>query len=114
MNTRTLPRSISVLVTTHGDGRVTAHALDFDIVCEASDHVSATNKLLIALRAYLQYGLANGMADTLLFHAPDEYWLLLERADRPSVSRPANMAVNPLVMFQAMLNEAHRSPCPTI
>jgi len=107
-----LPITGSVLVVSDAEsGRTIAHALDFDIVCEADSVSAALDKLAVSIKTYIEYGLGNDLTDGIFFPAPQEFWDCFERATPKAVTVPFRLNHNPLVLVQAMLNESLRTPC---
>ena len=60
-------------IMTH-NGKCVAHSLDFDIVCVADEEKEAWEKLRLALKTYVEFGVSNGWQDSIIFPAPQEYW----------------------------------------
>lgn len=56
------------------DGKFVAHSLDFDIVCVADDEKEAWEKLRLAIKTYVEFGISSGWQDNIIFPAPQEYW----------------------------------------
>jgi len=59
------------------DGKYVAHSLDFDIVCVADEEKEATDKLRLAIKTYVEFGMSNGWEDSIVFPAPQEVWDML-------------------------------------
>jgi len=103
-----LPRTITVLVT-EGVGRATAHALDVDVVAEADSADKALKKLNLALKAYFSYGVANGLIDQVIYPAPEGEWARLESITTSTRVTTPRFGVNPVVLFEAMLNDTRNT-----
>ena len=69
-----LPMSTISLFRVKANGEVTAHNLDFDLVCSDSDQGKAKNKLRLAIKTYVEYGLKNNLGTLIRRPAPAEYW----------------------------------------
>jgi len=60
-----------------------AHALDFDIVAVGESPEAALEKLRLSVKVYIEYGLANNLAECIHFRAPDKYWNAMD--DKPEI-----------------------------
>lgn len=67
-----LPMTLTHTVT-KTDGRCVAHSLDFDIVEFGADENEAWDRLMIAVKAYIEFGLSKGWESSILFDAPNEF-----------------------------------------
>ena len=67
-----LPMMLTNLVVR--DGKHIAHSLDFDIVCVADSDQAAWDKLCLAIKTYVEFGLSKGWQDFIMFSAPQECW----------------------------------------
>jgi hypothetical protein len=67
-----LPMTLTNLMV--HNGKHVAHSLDFDIVCAADNEKEAWDKLRLAIKTYVEYGLSNGWQDFIIFPAPKEMW----------------------------------------
>jgi hypothetical protein len=101
--TSDLPRSITIVIVELEDS-IVAHALDFDLLCEAKTEPEAMERLLATMKTYVEFGISRGWNADLVHHAPAQFWEAARQA--PSVKAPATLKVNenPLLLFQAMLN----------
>jgi hypothetical protein len=54
------------------NGKCITHSLDFDIVAVANTKKESWDKLQIAVRAYVEFGLGKGWDQHILFKAPPE------------------------------------------
>ncbi len=61
-------------VMVHDDGKCVAHSLDFDIVCVAAGEHEAWERLRLAIKTYVEFGISNGWQDSIIFPAPQECW----------------------------------------
>ncbi len=76
-----LPSSFSVLVRDYKSERVsTAHLLDLDILCEAPNRKAALNKLRVAVKGQMEFGIEKNWTDELIHPAPAKYWDQLDKA----------------------------------
>ena len=71
-----LPSTVTILFREEKDGRVSAHALDFDLVSTDASRELAMNKIRLAITSYVETGLVNEWADDIRFPAPEKYWPL--------------------------------------
>lgn len=88
------PMTVTALVSP-ADGVFTAHALEFDILCQGETKEEATSSLKRALIAYISFGLQRydcKDVSELLFPAPAEYW---DRAKGTPGHSVVRMTVNP-------------------
>jgi hypothetical protein len=69
-----LPSTVSIVFREEKDGRVSAHALDFDLVATDASREEAMKKIRLAITSYVEMGLLNEWADDIRFPAPEEYW----------------------------------------
>jgi hypothetical protein len=69
-----LPTTVTIIFHPEKDGRVSAHALDFDIVATGENREDADSKICLAVRSYIEFGFLNGWAEDIRYPAPDEYW----------------------------------------
>ncbi len=68
----TLPMVLTNLMI--HNGKHVAHSLDFDIVCVAENEDEAWEKLSLAIKTYVEFGISNGWQDSIIFPAPQEFW----------------------------------------
>lgn len=74
-----LPQTVTFSVGARkDDGKWIAHALDFDLVCAAETKHIAVEKLRLAVKVYVEYGLVNNLIEDIIFPAPEECWLSLQ------------------------------------
>lgn len=109
-----MPMSTPVLIRERREGepRVIAHALDFDIVCEAPALDVALQKLSLAVKKYIEFGLGNNWTEDILFPAPIECWHQFAHAKPSGISVPIQIDDKPVLLCQALLNEPQGSHCP--
>jgi len=69
-----LPSTVTILFREEKDGRVSAHALDFDLVSTDANRELAMKKIRLAITSYVETGLVNEWADDIRFPAPERYW----------------------------------------
>jgi hypothetical protein len=67
-----LPMMLTFLESKNGHHAV--HSLDFDIVSVADSEEVAWNKLRIAVKIYVEFGLGKGWKNHIMFNAPQECW----------------------------------------
>src|SRR5437870_2275755 len=58
----------------NASSRFIAHALDFDLVCSASTKERALEKIRLAVKTYIEYGLSKNWAEDIHFPAPADFW----------------------------------------
>ena len=56
------------------NSKMVAHSLDFDLLCVGSTRDEAIARLRLAIKTYVEYGLANGLAANIRRPAPTKYW----------------------------------------
>lgn len=56
------------------NGHHAVHSLDFDIVSVADSEEAAWNKLRLAVKTYVEFGLSKGWKKYIVFNAPQECW----------------------------------------
>ena len=96
-----LPITATFSLHRTGSGRHIAHALDFDLVCVSDTEQKALDKLRLAVRTYIEYGLNNNLAADILFPAPDEYWEKLQGQKIVTLLAPIEIEDNRLFVFSA-------------
>ena len=69
-----LPTSVTITFRPEKAGRITAHALDFDLVATGKDKADADRKVTLAVQSYVEFGLLNGWGDDIRYPAPKEFW----------------------------------------
>ena len=67
-----LPMMLTFLESKNGHHAV--HSLDFDIVAVADSEEVAWNKLRLAVKTYVEFGLSKGWKTNIMFTAPQECW----------------------------------------
>lgn len=67
-----LPMMLTFLESQNGHHAV--HSLDFDIVSVADSDAVAWNKLRLAVKTYVEFGLSKGWKNHIMFNAPQECW----------------------------------------
>jgi len=68
-----LPMMLSHLVRRTADNRFVAHSLDFDLVEVGATREEAWEKLSLAVKTYVEFGLSKGWDDFIIFPVPDEF-----------------------------------------
>jgi len=77
---------MTMFVTTcEEDHDYVAHALDFDIVSVAATEDEAMEKVRLAVKTYIEYGLNNNLDADILYPAPTKFW------DKISQDTPVKM-----------------------
>lgn len=67
-----LPMMLTFLESQNGHHAV--HSLDFDIVAVADNEELAWNKLRLAVKTYVEFGLSKGWKNHIVFNAPQDCW----------------------------------------
>ena len=67
-----LPMMLTFLESKNGHHAV--HSLDFDIVSVAGSEEEAWQRMRLAVKTYVEFGLSNGWKEYIVFNAPKEYW----------------------------------------
>jgi hypothetical protein len=106
-----LPMSFTLGVCRDGKtGKVSAHALDFDLVCVADDEAEAIRKIQVAVKSYVEFGLSNDWAEDILFPAPAEYWEQLRGSQITVMQEPILIMARRMLVYRATpCHEAHES-----
>lgn len=68
-----LPTNVTITFRPEKNGRVSAHALDFDLVATGKDKKDAYRKVTLAIQSYIEFGLLNGWVEDIRYPAPDEF-----------------------------------------
>ena len=83
-----LPMTATFTQTQREDGKFVAHALEFDLVAVANSEEEATDKIRLAVKIYIEFGLSKGWEDDILFPAPQESWNRLTPDSAISLAAP--------------------------
>ena len=75
-----LPMSTIALFHSPRENETVAHNLDFDLVCVGPTQDEAMKRLRLAVKAYVEYGLENGLEAHIRRPAPKEYWDMVATA----------------------------------
>lgn len=102
-----LPMTMVVTTCKQAEGYV-AHALDFDLVSVAPTAKSAMEKVRLAVKTYIEYGLTNEFDQHIKFAAPKECW------EKISTDTPVQLMEPIHVMDRRMLVVAVASNEPEI
>jgi len=94
-----LPSTVTILFREEKDGRVSAHALDFDLVSTDANKEQAMKKIRLAITSYVETGLVNEWADDIRFPAPEKYWP--EPGARLEVGDPITILSRNLLVYSA-------------
>jgi hypothetical protein len=70
------------------DGKFVSHSLEFDLVAVADTEAEATEKIRLAVKIYIEYGLAQGWEDDIIFPAPQHSWDRLTSDSQISLAGP--------------------------
>lgn|ERR1700683_135648 len=69
-----LPTAITITFRRTDDGKVVAHALDFDLVSAGESHEEANRKIRLTIRSYVEFGFLNQWSDDIRYDAPATFW----------------------------------------
>ena len=69
-----IPTNVTIIFRPEKDGKISAHALDFDLVSTAATQREASKKIRTAIISYIETGLLNEWADDIRYPAPEQYW----------------------------------------
>jgi hypothetical protein len=94
-----LPSTVTVVFREEKDGRVSAHALDFDLVATDANKEQAMKKVRLAITSYVEMGLVSDWADDIRFPAPEDYWP--EPGARLEVGDPITILSHNLLVYSA-------------
>ncbi len=103
-----LPMTASVLCYTRPkDDRVVAHSLDFDLVAVSDNEEKACNKLRLAIKTYVEYGISNCWTDSIAFPAPIRFWEQFEeagKAGRMKTAEPIGVNDDRMIVVRATMD----------
>jgi len=94
------------------DGKWVAHALDFDLLAVSGTKEKAVDKVRLATKMYIEFGLMNNWADDIIFPAPNEYW---ERLTGKCITLlpPIEIEDKRLLVYEAFMAHEHRQVAET-
>jgi hypothetical protein len=102
-----IPNNVTIVFHEEGDGSISAHALDFDLVSTASTREEALKKVRTSIVSYIETGLLNEWADDIRYPAPDQFWP--EPGEKLEVGDPiCIMSRNLLVYSASSVAHEHR------
>jgi hypothetical protein len=84
-----------------------AHALDFDLVAVSGTRAKAVDKLRLAVKIYVEYGLLNRWTDDIIFPAPADYWLRLQ-GRMAEIMSPIEIEDTRMSVHEALLTNEHQ------
>jgi hypothetical protein len=108
-----LPMTATFSTHTREDGKAVAHALDFDIVAVSDTKDQAVEKLRLAVKTYIEFGLNNNWSGDIIFPAPDEYWDRIPEDTPASFQPPIEIEDNRLFIVSAMVAHEHQRTART-
>ncbi len=73
------------------DGQTVVHALDFDLVAVDPDCETAFQKIRLAVKTYVEYGVSNNWVDDICFPAPVGYWEPFRKASSMNSMAPISI-----------------------
>ena len=94
-----LPSTVTIVFREEKGGRVSAHALDFDLVSTDASRELAMKKIRLAITSYVETGLINEWADDIRFPAPEECWP--EPGAQLEVGDPITILSSNLLVYSA-------------
>jgi hypothetical protein len=74
------------------NGACVAHSLDFDIVAVDATEEAAWNKLSLAVKTYVEFGLSQGWSEFIMHEAPQEFWDELTPSTPVKIMPPLEIA----------------------
>ncbi len=102
-----LPTAVTITIRTEKDGRITAHAIDFDLVSTADTRAEAIEKARLAIRSYVELGFLHGWAEDIRFPAPEKFWP--EPGTDLEVGEPIQIMNRSLLVYSASaIENEHR------
>jgi len=102
-----LPSTVTIVFREENDGRVSAHALDFDLVSTDANKEQAMKKVRQAIISYVETGLVHDWADDIRFPAPEKYWP--GPGARLEVGDPITILSHNLLVYSASsIGDEHR------
>jgi hypothetical protein len=69
-----LPTTVTIVFRPDPNKTITAHALDFDLVCTSNSREDVIKKIRLAVRSYIEFGFLNGWAEDIRYPAPEKFW----------------------------------------
>lgn len=108
-----LPMTAAFVSYRRTDGKTVAHSLDFDLVAVAESEVQAFNRLRIAVKTYIEYGLSNNWTEDIFFPAPTECWEKFGATASIQTMPPIEIEDDRMIVVRAVVdNHEHReAPC---
>jgi hypothetical protein len=102
-----LPQTVTFSVIERKDKKWVAHALDVDLVSVADSRLKAVEKLRLAVKTYVEYGLVNNWTDDIIFPAPEECWQRLQ-GKMAEIMPPIEIEGARMSVHEALLTHEHR------
>src|SRR5690348_8914510 len=103
-----LPTTITNFI--QSNGHCVAHNLDFDLVSVARTEQEAKDKLNLAIKTYVEFGLSKGWDDYIYFAAPESVRAELKNPEtRLEIAPPLEIASNVAPVTVARPYESERA-----
>ena len=99
-----LPMTLTHLLTVNG--KAVAHSLDFDLVAVAATEGEASEKLRVAVKTYVEFGLGKGWDDYILSPAPKKYRAKLTEDTPVRIGPPIEIATQQRAVLVVRPHEA--------
>ena len=99
-----LPMMTPVSLYQNAAGNAVAHALDFDLVAVSDTMDKAVEKLCLAVKIYIEYGLSNGWTDDIIFKAPPRFWEGISQETKTEFLPPIMIDGNPLFVLGVIMS----------
>jgi hypothetical protein len=96
-----LPMTMVVTTCQDEEGFV-AHALDFDLVAVAATEDGALDKVRLAVKTYIEYGITNNWEADIMFPAPKECWERISTDTLIKMMEPITVMDRRLLVFRAV------------
>lgn len=106
-NSFRLPQTVTFSVSERSDGKWVAHALDFDLVAVSNTRVKAVDKLRLAVKVYVEFGLTNNWPEDIVFPAPEECWSRLQ-GKTAEIMSPIEIEDTRMSVHEALLTHEHQ------
>jgi hypothetical protein len=104
-----LPMTATVTLCQDPAGNTVAHALDFDLVAVSDTVEKAVEKLCLAVKIYIEYGLSNGWTDDIVFKAPPRFWEAISQETQAKFLPSIMIDASPLFVLGAIMSHASSS-----
>ena len=94
-----LPASVTIVFYLEKDGRMSAHALEFDLVSTSDTAADALQKIRLSVRNYVEFGFLNSWTEDIRYPAPEKFWPL--PGTELEVGEPITIMSRSLLVYSA-------------